>query len=234
MRNPKMRMPWLFAILTVGLLAFAGCEAAEEEPPAEVIAEAAREAEFVPPEDGRLTANQLETYLRVREREQQLVAEAAQGVEEEATGQTTATVEGAGEAPAGEVTVTEVPATTAARSEMAEILAADVRAAREMGVDPLEYQWIKGEVLRAQIAYWADEWEDLGVSGREQVLETLGHMASFVQDPELKREVDDTLADLRRGEALKTTDEDLRHNVELVARYEQQLRDLTDWPEAGA
>src|ERR1044071_497001 len=70
----------------------------QEKGPSAVVAEAARTADFKPPEDGRLSDDQLKMYLDVRHREKQILSVAAQDLEAKSVPSAGAEGQGGGEA----------------------------------------------------------------------------------------------------------------------------------------
>lgn len=229
--NPWKRVLPLATAAVLALVPLTGCDSGND--PAETLAEAAEESTFTPPEDGRLSADQVEMYLQVRDRELEILADKTEEVEEASTGQTTSTMgeKSTDRAPAGKVTVSEVPAE--GREELAEIMTADVEAARELDVDPIEYRWVKGQVLQAQIARYHQGWEELSVSGRQQAIQALREMRGAVGDPALSEEIQQRITELEQVGALEP-EESLQHNMDLVSRYEPQILALEEWPKTEA
>jgi hypothetical protein len=234
MRNEN-RNPWkrLFPLATAAVLALVPLTGCGNEDPAETLAEAAEESTFTPPADGRLSPDQVEMYLKVRDRELEILAETTEDVEAKSTGETISEVGGKAteRAPAGKVTVSEVPAE--GREELAELVTADVTAAQELGADPIEYRWVKGQVLQAQVARYHQGWEKLSVSGRQQAIQALREMRGAVQNPSLGEEIEQRITELEQVGALEP-EESLQHNMDLVTRYEPQILALEEWPKTDA
>src|SRR6202035_2564468 len=169
---------------------------------AQVMAEVAR-ADFRPPAAGELTARQIEMYVAVRRRERQIREAARQRFEPK-------TAAGLG---------------GPARRAMADLATADLRAAQELGDNPKEYAWVKDRVLEAQIAATSEALARQLESGRVHYLALLKQRKSAAADAVGKAAVDRQIADFRKSAAESTPRPApaVRHNAELLARYEEQL-----------
>jgi hypothetical protein len=201
----------------------------KEKGPNTVVAEAARTADFKPPADGKLTRDQLDMYLKVRRREKEILSVAAKDLQsrppEAAAPQGSEPVK-----PGTKVTVGEV---TSPPSEVKQLETADVRAAQELGVDPLEYQWVKGQVMQAQMALYTDQWAQLEDSGRQKMIESLHRMADVAATPAEKGEIDRKIEELRNPRAeQREVAQGLRDNMQLVR--ERDILSLERWPELAA
>jgi hypothetical protein len=214
----------------------------EEKGPSAVVSEAARTADFEPPEDGKLTEDQVAMYVEVRGREKQILATAAEDLETRApAGEGAAADAEAPKAeqqaqapgqPETEVTVEEIAAPP---RDVAQLATADVRAAQELGHDPLEYQWVKGQVLQAQMALYTDNWRQLEESGREKMLETLQRMQDVAGTPAEEGMIERKIEELRSPEASpQETTEAVRHNMQLVRDHQSEILALERWPEMAA
>jgi hypothetical protein len=104
---------------------------------ADLMAEVAK-AEYTPPADGRLTAEQVRMYLQVKEREAKIreVAVAHEG--DGGTGASPLADQPAG--PGGDPGAQD------------DFVTADLRACQELGVNPKEYAWVEERVQEARMA----------------------------------------------------------------------------------
>jgi hypothetical protein len=217
----------------------------EEKGPSAVVSEAARTADFKPPADGKLTDDQVETYLKVRRREKEILSVAAQdlsarppagaagaGEGSEGSASGGSETQGAPAKPGTKVTVGEV---TSPPREVAQLATADVRAAQELRVDPLEYQWIKGQVMQAQMALYTDNWAQLEPSGRDKMIESLHRMADVAGTPAERGEIDRRIAELSNPQAeQREVNQGLRANMQLVKDHQREILALERWPELAA
>jgi hypothetical protein len=133
---------------------------------------------FVPPADGRLSESQIETFLRVRPREQAILDQ-----------------------PGGDPPE------------------AEVRAARELGVEPEEYHWVKERIARAVLVRYRIAYQDLG---RGRMMRDLILARTVVSDPVAREEIGRQIEALRNGEPIPATPA-MQHNVGLVARNQERL-----------
>lgn len=134
-----------FAIVLLALMA-PSCRGSEDDEAAirerlakvktaDLMAEVAK-AEYTPPADGRLTADQIRMYLQVKEREAK-IREVA-----------TAPPEGAGISP-----LAERPSGPGGDpGAQDDFVTADLRACQELGVNPKEYAWVEERVQEARMA----------------------------------------------------------------------------------
>lgn len=245
----------LLALLAVATIVggLAGCKSEEtdqaeieqnleETPAADVVADAALNARFEPPTDGKLSEDQVEMYVDVREREKQILGTVAQDLQATPLPPAGAgappspgpsPAPGAGAAPQGEVTVSEVPAAED-RDELRDMATADARAAQELGHDPLEYQWVRGQVLQAQLALYGGG--AAGASGRDELITSLREMREATADTTAQGMIDRKIEELSTEAPPTEPNEALRHNMDLVREHQQEIRTVESWPDfpAGA
>lgn len=96
---------------------------------------------------------------------------------------------------------------------------AEVRAAREAGVEPEEYHWVKERIARAVLVRYRLAYQGLG---RGRMIRDLTVAQSVVGDPVAREEIARQIEALRNGDAIPQTPA-LRHNVDLVARNQERL-----------
>ena len=104
----------------------------------ELLNEAAKD-EYNPPADGRLTDSQVQMYLKVREHEKKIAQVAKDELKQHA--------EKADKS--GEKSLAGLMEGFKAMGSVADVLTADIRAAKELGYNSAEYSWIKEKVLEA-------------------------------------------------------------------------------------
>ncbi len=120
------------------------------------------------------------------------------------------------------------------REERREDLAtADLRAARDLGYNPKELRWIEERVLEARVSRLGEDLDQRIDASRRQFVEDLQEERKTVTDPVRRAEVDRLIRQFsprssnlpqrtRRG----SVGEAVRHNAELLARYEEKLERL--------
>jgi hypothetical protein len=226
-RNVRLGMTLLAAALMVA----AGCKgkpaddeasiqkALQEKGTLEVLNEVAA-AEYDPPADGRLTAEQIEMYLAVKRREQRIHEVASKSLEKKSD---------AAEQDEGDMGFVD---TMRALGDVGDIATADLRAAQELGHNPKEYQWVEERVMEALLSQLSQRLQGQLAEGREQYLQMLEAQKQTLTDPAQRAKLDEQIAEVRRqmgeqvaGEAPSEVPSDaLRHNIALVGKYREQIK----------
>lgn len=98
----------------------------------------ASEDHYIPPADGKLNRDQIEMYLRVREREKEIVNVARDRISKSAR-----------KFKEEEKTFSGLVEGIKSLGSAADFLTADVRAAQELGYNTAEYEWVKSRILEA-------------------------------------------------------------------------------------
>lgn len=226
--------PPLFRLLTLGALAAflvlvaAACggpsersveERLEEKGTMDVIEEAA-EAEYEPPEDGRLTETQMEMYLAVQERAIEIRRVAKKRMEERV---------GQADEEEGDDKPSLFEALRAV-GDFGDVMTAELRAAQELGHNPAEYQWVQGQILEAQMARAGKEMQRGAAQAGRQFLEVLeaqlDNADSREQREEIRRQIkeyQDNLAEMETDEELEPS---VQHNLELFREFEERIREV--------
>jgi hypothetical protein len=96
---------------------------------------------------------------------------------------------------------------------------AEVRAARDLGVEPEEYRWVKERIVRAVLIRYRIAYQDLG---RGHMMRDLILARTVIDDPVAREEIGRQIELLRDDEPVPDTPA-LRHNVDLVARHQERL-----------
>ena len=195
-------------VLIATVLLFAGCGGKDTETDTDIakrleskgtteLIEEAAEDEYTPPEDNLLTEKQVETYLAVREREAKIADVSRQQIEEHSK-----------DAEKSRGGIGEMMAGMKGLGSVADLLTADIRAARELGYNTAEYQWIKERVLEASSNALAEQMN-------QQILATMN--AQYEQ----------TRSALEQAE----TDEERGFVAETLKRIEEDRASLNAAPE---
>ena len=108
-------------------------------------------------------------------------------------------------------------------------LAADARAARELGRDPAEYQWVKARVAEAVLSRVTADWESMDEESRTAMLEGMERVRDTIVDREDRAALDRRIAQLRGTAAEPPATPALRHNVDLVARHQEEMLRVEVW-----
>ncbi|HEX7183171.1 MAG TPA: hypothetical protein VF756_15125, partial [Thermoanaerobaculia bacterium] len=106
---------------------------------------------------------------------------------------------------------------------------ADLRAAREVGQDPAEYQWVKARIVEAVLARITSDWDTMDAPSRRRLLEGMERVKDTIQDREDRAAVEREIARLRSSTPAPPRTEALRHNVDLVARHQEEMLRVEVW-----
>ena len=98
------------------------------------------------PKDGKLTEAQVQMYLKVREHEKAIAKVALQKANEHAKA-----------ADASKHSLSGVMEGFKTMSAAAEVFTADIRAAKDLGYNSQEYLWVKGQIMAASTAAFAEQ-----------------------------------------------------------------------------
>ena len=107
--------------------------------------------------------------------------------------------------------------------------AADAKAAREMGRDPAEYQWVKARIAEAVLARVTADWETMDEGSRQALLDGMERVRDTLQDREDRAALERRIAQLRGTAPESAESAALRHNVNLVARHQEEMLRVEVW-----
>jgi len=107
--------------------------------------------------------------------------------------------------------------------------AADVRAARELGRDSAEYQWVKARVAEAVLVRITADWESMDEGSRQAMLDGMERVRDTLRDREDRAVLERRIAQLRGGASEPPASPALRHNVDLVARHQEEMLRVEVW-----
>ena len=227
-----------FVCLTALLLLFAiGCgnetktaeeisDSLQDKGTTELLEEAA-EDEYEPPADGRLTDAQVEMYLKVRERERDIAKVARQ---EAAAHSKKAEDKSLGGLMAGFKSI----------GSLADFATADIRAAKELGYNTAEYQWVKGKVLEVSTADMGQKLNQAGMVMADAAYTQLKQSYDSATDEASKQQLKQMLDEYekqRNEMAAEKEEEDpsITYNRQLLSKYEGTLNalvtELAKWEE---
>lgn len=107
--------------------------------------------------------------------------------------------------------------------------AADARAARELGRDPAEYQWVKERVAEAVLTRVTADWESMDAESRTAMLEGMERVRDTIRDREDRAALERRIVQLRGSAPEPPASPALRHNVDLVARHQEEMLRVEVW-----
>lgn len=246
--------PLIAALLLGAALATPGCHGEDEtslqqqlEDKGTVqLMEEVSKAEFEAPADGRLTSGQIEMYLAVRERGQEIRQNIMEELERRAGQEPAppAAVPVVGPQPAFEAPETVAPIAAEPPEPAAEtggfvegmetvgdigdLSTADLRAAQELGFNVKEYEWIRDRVEEAQRERARLALVRRLAETRERFVASLAARRDVETDEARRAEIDRQIADLRQDFQSAEPDPDpvLTQNAELLSRFEGRFQDM--------
>ncbi|HMB53983.1 MAG TPA: hypothetical protein VKU40_11740 [Thermoanaerobaculia bacterium] len=229
MRRTSARLLALAAVFALALTTTAclGCRGDDAEDEAAIeerldetgsfdVVEWAAQADYDPPEDGRLSEEQMEMYVAVQRRAAKIRQVARQRME----GRTTENEEGDKEI--------GFAAAMRAVGDLGDMMTAELRAARELDENPAEYQWVLGKVAEAQVAAVGNQARQGFARASAEMLEALEEQLEETDDADRREALREQIAELREsaGEQEEAGVSDAnRHNMELYQRYRDEIEE---------
>lgn len=174
--------------------------------------------EYTPPADGRLTEAQVQMYLKVRDHEKKIAQVAKEEMKKHAE-----SAEGK-----GEKSLSGMMDGFKALGSAADLLTADIRAAKDLGYNTQEYLWVKGQVLAASTAAMAEKFNQSMSANFDKAYTDAKKAYDEATDESTKKLYADMLAgyDKTREEMkAQQAEEDpaASFNRQLLAKYENEL-----------
>ncbi len=183
--------------------------------------EEASKDKYTPPADGRLTEKQVEMYLKVKDREKEIARVARKQLEEQ----------GKKADAAGEKSLTGMVEAFKGMGTVADFLTADIRAAKELGYNSAEYQWVKTTILGVSTAAWAEKTQQAVTAMSEATYVNLKQQYDAAKDEQTKAMLKQTLDQYEKGRqemAAQQTPRDAayEYNEQLLSKYEATFKAL--------
>jgi hypothetical protein len=214
-------MPALAVALLCSALAATGCQArsseevaqaAKKEDTADLMKEAAK-SRYTPPRDGQLTDEQVRMYLQVKDREHQIREQASRDVEQREK----------------QPKASDNPFD--ALGDVGELATADLRAAKELGQNLKEYQWVRDRIQEAQMAEVGRNLSQQVAGSRDKYIASLEEKKKGETDPARIAEIDKEIQEFRGstetpGETPglgSNVSSGVEQNIQLLAQYKAQL-----------
>ncbi len=220
-------------VLMMCALALAGCKAKEALDKAaiaasldkkgalDVVKEASKD-KYDPPADGRLTEGQVQMYLKVRDHEKQIAQVAKAEIQQHS--------EAAKKA--GENSVSGMMEGVKSLGSVSDFFTADIRAAKELGYNTAEYQWVKAQILAASSSVLTQKIAEAGNAQMDAMYQQTKKQYDEAKDDQTKKVLADTLAqfDKQRSEmqaSQQKEDPAVTYNRQLLSKYENALNAFT-------
>ena len=186
---------------------------------------------YNPPADGKLTDSQMQMYLKVREKEKAI----AQVARKEAQAHADAAKK------AGDKSIAGMMEGFKTLGSAADMLTADIRAAKELGFNTQEYLWVKSQVLAASSAAMMSKMSDAANASFDNAYTQMKKSYDEAKDDQSKKMYKEMLdnydkhrAEMKQSAASNTTPA-LAYNQQLIAKYDGALNaiasEMAKWEE---
>lgn len=174
------------------------------------------------PKDGKLTEAQIQMYLKVREHEKAIAQVAKQQLQEH----------GDKAKKEGEHSLSGMMEGLNGLGSLADLATADIRAAKDLGYNTAEYQWVKGQILAASTSAWGAKMADAMSAQMQTSYDQAKKAYDEAKDEQTKQIYKQTLDafDQQKKEmAANKQQEDpaLAYNRELLSKHEDALKAWT-------
>ncbi|HYM60116.1 MAG TPA: hypothetical protein VEZ11_04415 [Thermoanaerobaculia bacterium] len=183
----------------------------------DLMKEAAKD-KYTPPADGKLTDSQIQMYLKVREHEKQIAQVAKQQLKEHADAAKKA----------GDNSIGGLVEGFKGLSSAAELITADVRAAKDLGLNTQEYLWVKGKILEASTSAMAQQTASAMNASLDASYQQMKKSYDEAKDEQTKKALGDTLAAYEKSRSEMAAnqpkeDSALAYNRQLLSKYENAI-----------
>ena len=170
------------------------------------------------PKDGHLTEAQVQMYLKVREHEK-VIAQAAKAEAQK---------HAAAADKAGDKSLSGMMEGFKTMSAAAEMLTADLRAAKDLHYNTAEYQWVKGQILAASTSAYAEKMGEAMNASIESSYQQIKKQYDEAKDEQTKAMLKQSLDGIEqtRAEQAKekaNVDPAIAYNRELLSKHENAL-----------
>ena len=220
------------------LFALAGCKAKEALDKADIskdldkrgttdLMKQVADDTYEAPEDGKLTEAQVRMYLKVRDRERQIAQVARQEAQQHADKAKQA----------GEKSLSGMMEGFKTLGSVADMLTADIRAAKDLGFNTQEYLWVKGQVLAASTSAMAEKFNESMKANMDKAYQEAKKAHDEATDDATRQMYAQAMAGYEQSSkemaAQQDADPAAAHNRQLLAKYENELNaiasELAKW-----
>ena len=179
------------------------------------------------PADGKLTDAQVKMYLKVRDRERQIAQVARQEAQQHADKAKKA----------GEKSLSGMIEGFKTLGSVADMVTADIRAAKDLGFNTQEYLWVKGQILAASTSAMAEKFSQSMSENMEKAYQDAKKAHDAATDEATKQMYAQAMAGYEQSKKEMAAQEDAdpaaKYNRELLAKYENELNaiasELAKW-----
>jgi hypothetical protein len=181
---------------------------------------------YEPPADGKLTEAQVKMYLKVREHEKKIVAVAKEEAKQHADKAKAS----------GEKSIAGMVEGFKTLGSVADLMTADLRAAKDLGFNTQEYQWVKQQLLEVSSAAMTEKMGQAVSNTLESAYAQTRKAMDEAKDETTKQMYAQMLTgyEEQRAQAKKDQAEQdsqrpgLAHNRQLAAKYGTELNAFAD------
>ena len=185
----------------------------------ELLKEAA-EDKYDAPQDGRLTDAQIQMYLKVREHEKKIAQVAKKELQQHAQKADKS----------GEKSLGGMVEGFKAMGSFADLVTADIRAAKELGFNTAEYTWVKERVLEASTAQMGQQAQKASAAMFDQAYAQTKKQYDEAQDEPTKKMLAEMLANYEKSKqemnVAQNQDASVQYNLQLLSKYDNALNAL--------
>jgi len=176
---------------------------------------------YEPPKDGRLTESQVQMYLKVREHEKVIAKVALQKANEHAKA-----------ADASKHSLSGVMEGFKTMSAAAEFATADIRAAKDLGFNTQEYLWVKGQIMGASTAAFAEQMSNAMSAQMEASRAQMQKAYDEAKDEQTKQMYKQMLDGYEKTakeskQATEAVEPAVAYNRQLLKKYDTELAAFT-------
>jgi len=225
----------LSAVLMLSIVALTGCRAKEAIDKARISQDLDKHGtmdlmkdvsndHYKPPSDGKLTDAQMQMYLKVREHEKAI----AQVAKKEAQAHAEAAKK------AGDKSIAGMMEGFKTLGSAADMLTADIRAAKELHYNTQEYLWVKAQVLAASSAAMSAKIAEAANASFDSAYTQMKKSYDEAKDDQSKKMYKEMLdnydkqrAAMKQESASNITPA-ITYNQQLISKYEGALNAITN------
>ncbi|HEX9160069.1 MAG TPA: hypothetical protein VF980_00050 [Thermoanaerobaculia bacterium] len=173
---------------------------------------------YDPPKDGKLTDSQVQMYLKVREHEKAIAQVAKKELQEHSDAAKKA----------GDKSIAGVVEGFKGLSSVADLVTADIRAAKDLGYNTQEYLWVKGQILAVSTSALTEKMAEAGNAAFESMYQQTKKAYDEATDENAKKMYKESLDGLEKQKAEMNAEKEkqdpaLSYNKQLLTKYESAL-----------
>ena len=173
------------------------------------------------PKDGRLTDSQVQMYLKVRDHEKDIAKVARQQLKDR----------DAKIKQEGDKSISGTIDAFKGLGSVADLMTADIRAAKDLGYNTAEYQWVKGQILAASASVYTEKLQQAANASIDSAYTQMKKAYDEAKDEQTKKAYADMMASYDKSKqemkSEQKVDPAIAYNRQLLSKYENALNALT-------